>query len=398
VTHGDTYIIDGRTTPIDFGRAGAAPRALAFGIQNHGSVDLTTSGLELPPGFSLVGEFPSSVAPGATANFQVQLENTVPGSKFGQIRFRTSDADEGDFNFNIKGTALGPPPPNAPRIDYTSPAVVYINSGEPRLIAPTARVFDADSTSFNTGQLKVEFASGGNDDDRLAIRHEGTAAGRIGVAGDVVSFGGVSIGSFSGGQGETPLLVTFNAHATLEAVQALVRNLTFANISHEPAANHRYVRLTLVDDAGNTSNMLIAHALVDPRPILPGDFNGNGQVEQADLDLVLLHWGQEGAGTPPTWTGPPATGLVDQEELDAVLLNWGVAAAALAAPAQVPLIEATVRPVPQSSTATDITRGDALADINPAKSARRSHSPSAQFGNGVREDVFAHPRNWLSLP
>lgn len=27
-------------------------------------------------------------------------------------------------------------------------------------------------------------------------------------------------------------------------------------------------------------------------PVLTGDYNGNGQVEQADLDLVLLHWGQ----------------------------------------------------------------------------------------------------------
>ncbi len=58
-------------------------------------------------------------------------------------------------------------------------------------------------------------------------------------------------------------------------------------------------------------------------PGLAGDFNGNGTVEQADLDLVLGNWGA--ATTPPTFVANTA-GLsngVDQDELDAVLGNWG---------------------------------------------------------------------------
>ena len=54
---------------------------------------------------------------------------------------------------------------------------------------------------------------------------------------------------------------------------------------------------------------------------LAGDYNGNGQVEQGDLDLVLLNWGSD--TVPAEWTNEPPTGAVDQEELDAVLLNWG---------------------------------------------------------------------------
>jgi hypothetical protein len=221
------------------------------------------------------------------------------------------------------------------------PAVVYKNGGEPQLVAATASLTDSNSANSNTGRLQVEFASGASPDDRLAVRNQGSAASEIGVVADHVTFGGVTIGTFSGGHGETPLVVTFNENATLAAVEALVRNLTFANVSHEPATNHRYVRLALVDDTGQTSNLPIAHALVDPRPILPdvvpGDFNGNGQVEQADLDLVLLYWGQDGASLPSTWTGPPATGLVDQDELDAVLLNWGASLAVAAPPLQAPL-------------------------------------------------------------
>jgi hypothetical protein len=52
---------------------------------------------------------------------------------------------------------------------------------------------------------------------------------------------------------------------------------------------------------------------------LAGDYNGNGLVEQADLDLVLLNWGQAAASVPGDWV----SGSVDQDELDGVLLNWG---------------------------------------------------------------------------
>jgi hypothetical protein len=57
--------------------------------------------------------------------------------------------------------------------------------------------------------------------------------------------------------------------------------------------------------------------------VLAGDYNSSGRVEQADLDLVLLHWGQPAAPPPPNWTGPPPAGTIDQDELDAVLLGWG---------------------------------------------------------------------------
>jgi hypothetical protein len=74
-------------------------------------------------------------------------------------------------------------------------------------------------------------------------------------------------------------------------------------------------------------NNPILHAftleLVDaPPPMgIPGDYNGNGTVEQADLDLVLLNWGT--GGVPGGWTNDLPEGNIDQAELDGVLLNWG---------------------------------------------------------------------------
>jgi hypothetical protein len=59
---------------------------------------------------------------------------------------------------------------------------------------------------------------------------------------------------------------------------------------------------------------------------IPGDYNGNGTVEQADLDLVLLNWGT--GGVPGGWVNDLPEGNIDQAELDGVLLNWGNMAAA----------------------------------------------------------------------
>jgi hypothetical protein len=57
--------------------------------------------------------------------------------------------------------------------------------------------------------------------------------------------------------------------------------------------------------------------------VLAGDYNGNGTVEQADLDLVLLNWGDDGTTPPQGWVNDLPDGTIDQAELDGVLLNWG---------------------------------------------------------------------------
>jgi autotransporter-associated beta strand protein len=66
---------------------------------------------------------------------------------------------------------------------------------------------------------------------------------------------------------------------------------------------------------------------------LPGDYNGNGLVEQADLDLVLGHWGSSAATPPDGWVNDLPSGVIDQQELDRVLTGWGRSLAGLSAPA-----------------------------------------------------------------
>src|SRR5206468_8360109 len=66
------------------------------------------------------------------------------------------------------------------------------------------------------------FIANGAPEDRLGIRHQGTAAGQIGVNGSEISYGGTPIGTATGGEsGSSPLVVTFNAEATPAAAQSV---------------------------------------------------------------------------------------------------------------------------------------------------------------------------------
>jgi hypothetical protein len=67
-----------------------------------------------------------------------------------------------------------------------------------------------------------------------------------------------------------------------------------------------------------------------------GDLDGNGRVDQRDLDRVLLNWGTDGAVPMAGWINDLAVGLVDQTELDRVLLNWSMNWDAVLPPASVP--------------------------------------------------------------
>ena len=138
--------------------------------------------------------------------------------------------------------------------NFGTAALVYNENQVPIAVSlATATVSDNDSPSFTGGNLTFEINSNGSADDRLTIFHTGNGPNQIGVAGANVQFGGVVIGTFTGGIGLTPLVVTFNSNATLASVTALVRNLRFSNVSENPSTLQRRVNLTVTDDDGNTS-------------------------------------------------------------------------------------------------------------------------------------------------
>ena len=75
-------------------------------------------------------------------------------------------------------------------------------------------------------------------------------------------------------------------------------------------------------------------AYLDSIPVpLAGDYNGNGLVEQGDLDLVLGNWGADAGDVPATWINDTPSGIIDQGELDTVLAGWGTSSQPLASAA-----------------------------------------------------------------
>jgi hypothetical protein len=85
-------------------------------------------------------------------------------------------------------------------------------------------------------------------EDRVSILAEGSGAGQIGVSGSTISFGGVAIGTASGGEGSA-FTVTFNSAVTGAAVDALIQRLAYANVSDTPTAT-RDLTLDVVDASG----------------------------------------------------------------------------------------------------------------------------------------------------
>jgi hypothetical protein len=116
------------------------------------------------------------------------------------------------------------------------------------------RLRASDSANFNGGSLSVDYEANGTLDDRLSIRNEGTGPGQIGVSGSNVTYGGVTIGTFSGGSGLTALVVNLNASCTPSIAQALLRNITFQNVSEAPSTVSRTVRVIVSDGDGGTSS------------------------------------------------------------------------------------------------------------------------------------------------
>ncbi len=143
-----------------------------------------------------------------------------------------------------------------------SGSVIYTEQAAPRILAAAATLTGADSPNFGGGRLTVTLAMA-TSSDRLAIHHQGTGPGQIGIAANKVSFGGNVIGSFTGGVG-APLRVYLNARATRAATQTLIRNITFANVSDNPATAARKVTFVLTDNAGFNSAVKFKTVTIAP--------------------------------------------------------------------------------------------------------------------------------------
>src|SRR6185436_1014891 len=90
------------------------------------------------------------------------------------------------------------------------------------------------------------------------------------VSGNVVSYEGAPIGVLAGGtSGAEPLFVTFNPNATPEAAQALLRDVTYMNVSHTPSTLARTIRASLTAPDGSVWSQATMTISVQGVPVDP---------------------------------------------------------------------------------------------------------------------------------
>ncbi len=200
---------------------------------------------------------------------------------------------------------------NEPLLTLPS-GTLYYGIGWPGMaIDGQATITDSDATDYDTGTLTVTLAVNAQSDDRVEIRHVGTDPGQIGVSGSTVTYGGVGIGTFNGGVGTAPLVVTFNAAANLEAAQALARDITYRSVTNAPLQDPRTVVFTLSDGDGGTTS---ASKQIGVSKLHVSDFQcgkdaGFGVYTGAE-DCEIYSVVDESASYPSGTWSDPANGLV----------------------------------------------------------------------------------------
>ena len=188
--------------------------------------------------------------------------------------FQLSDGGEdgatpANGTFNITVT-----PTNDDPVVTLSSGTSYMENASPVLLSPTATVTDSDSPDFDTGTLTVGLTVNASADDRLAILAVGDGAGQVNVVGATVRYSGVDVGTFTGGSdGSTPLVVTFNAAADATAVEAVLQNVTYENISDAPGTTRGF-DVTVTDGVGSggsaTDNESLSITPVNDSPLITG--------------------------------------------------------------------------------------------------------------------------------
>ena len=143
---------------------------------------------------------------------------------------------------------------DAPVITPLAPDVTFVENGAAQVIDATGTITDVDSTNFDTGVMTVSVTQNESVDDRLVVGNFGTGPGQVGTSGSTVTYGGVVIGTFTGGSsGSDPLVIAFNGNATPAAVQEVYRSIQFDNVSENPSTATRQITFDLTDGDGGTA-------------------------------------------------------------------------------------------------------------------------------------------------
>lgn len=205
------------------------------------------------------------------------------------------------------------------------------------------------STLIGGGLLLVSNSNGsGTGAGPVAVLPDGTLGGNGTAAGialvDGVVSPGESIGSLTLGgltmQAGSSIDIEIDSLASYDSIDLLgalsidpdtTINVTLAD-GFTPQVGETYEIITGATSVGGGFGTVVTNGIemiarsvaggvvLEVASALAGDFNGDGLVDNGDLNLLLGNWGS--SSVPSEWVNG-LSGTVDNEELNALLANWG---------------------------------------------------------------------------
>jgi hypothetical protein len=202
-----------------------------------------------------------------------------------------------------------------PFVGLPGPPSAYLERGGPAPVMAVAVVEDPDGVAFDRGWIQVAVVEKVHPLDVLDVADLGSGSGMIGRRGSTVTFAGVDIGVVSPGLGTAPLRVQLaGAGATPAAVQALLRAVTFSNVSPDPGYNDRTGEVIVNDGTdGNSVPVRFTWTIIsrDDLPELPAGLR-LATLPGLTRDLLLGAVDPDRNSNRPIWTvkTQPANALV----------------------------------------------------------------------------------------
>ncbi len=153
-----------------------------------------------------------------------------------------------------------------PVVTLPTSSITYVENAAPLVLFTNATAVDLDlaSTAATTAALTVTNTNG-QSTDRLSI----LPAGVYSIAGSELRANGVAIGSFTGGVGTTPLVISFTT--SMSRIQAVLGLIGFSSTSDAPSTTPRVITVRLTDAAGGVSaiqSRTVAVTSVNDVPVL----------------------------------------------------------------------------------------------------------------------------------
>jgi hypothetical protein len=155
---------------------------------------------------------------------------------------------------------------------YLYPVTTLWTEGDgPSALWTVVGLTDADSPDFAGGSITVGIVEGMQPGDVITLHNEGMGVGQVGIQGQDVLYGGIVVGTWSGGVGSPLIIALGGALATPTVAEFLLLATRFEYQGDNPTSVARTLQVVVQDGDGGTSpaTLLLVQVRPDNDPPVP---------------------------------------------------------------------------------------------------------------------------------